>query len=331
MRVTQKTSYITYESNLRDIQERKLKNEVRISTGRDIINLADAPDRAADVKKLLAKIDSNNKYIENLDESISEMQSATTKMDTINERLQEIRTLAIDATQVGNSITTATLGETLKGILEDVINIANSDYNGKLLFSGTKTTHDSINPAPPQQNSNPFELIEGAATDDNPSGLSVVFKGNFNERIINKDDNSTEAINVTADKIFGAGGTEVFDSIIELYNQLVYNDDGSRKETYDVLGGDDVEIIDGLQKKIADQALKMNTATAEAGGKINRLTSMRDMLESENLILEDIRSVKGDTNIPKRVIDLKLDESALQYSLQVGSRILQTSLFDFLR
>jgi hypothetical protein len=38
-----------------------------------------------------------------------------------------------------------------------------------------------------------------------------------------------------------------------------------------------------------------------------------------------------DTNMPETILQLKRDQNAYEYSLNVGSRLFQTSLLDFLR
>ena len=110
-------------------------------------------------------------------------------------------------------------------MLSDLITAANADNNGKYIFSGTITSADSIATNASENsiantNNMPFELVQGEATADNPSGLSVVFKGNNKDREINKDSKTSEVINVKADDLFGEDSTEMFKPIIDMYNLL---------------------------------------------------------------------------------------------------------------
>ena len=137
--------------------------------------------------------------------------------------------MAIDATQTGNMGNLDALAVDIKGYLQDYVRQANTDYKGKYLFSGTLTNQESISKTGLGTNGMPFELVKGAATTDNPSGYTVVFKGNYETRSVNKDSTSTEVINTTADKVFGNNGNEAFDAIIGLYNTLAYNEDGTER------------------------------------------------------------------------------------------------------
>lgn len=330
MRVTLKSQFNPYLRNLQDIETRKYQNEVRISTGNDIINLSDSPERVYDIKKIDAAIERNKNYQSIVNNALAELRAVSDTVESVSNDLQNLRQAAIDATQVGNSDHLPSLGVYVKGMLEDLVKKANSDQNGKFLFSGTKTTSDSLTKTPPATNDMPFEIVEGSPTADNPSGLSVVFKGNTNARIINKDDTSTEQINVPASSIFGNGSTEVFDNIIKLYNVLTYNADGTARGKNDNLTNEDFSKINGYQQGIANINEQVFNTSSIVGQKLNRLQAISDQMTEEGTRLSEFRSVKSDTDVAKTSINLQLDTSALQYSLKVGAQVLQNSLFDYL-
>ena len=85
-----------------------------------------------------------------------------------------------------------------------------------------------------------------------------------------------------------------------------------------------------MQKDVADKYDEMNILAAVNGSKINRLDSTRDFLLGENLRLDEYRSIKEDTDIAESAMNLKREENILQFALQVGSRINQLNLFQFL-
>ena len=64
---------------------------------------------------------------------------------------------------------------------------------------------------------------------------------------------------------------------------------------------------------------------------LNRIVNLRDQLTDENIRLKDYRSIREDADVAEAALNLRREETALQYALQVGARINQTSLFDFLR
>ncbi len=329
MRITNKLVYIPYQQNLETIQNRRFKEQIRLSTGKSIVNMADAPDKLNNVKRLTSVINRNDQYYRNIDKALGELRVIDDELQSMTEQVTEIRQIVIDSTHVGNKGATSTLAEYVKGILDDLVTKANSEYNGRYIFAGTKTTPDSLDKTPEAQNDLPFEIVEGTPTADNPSGLQIVFKGNNKSREILKDDKSTEVINTKAEDVFGAGSTELFERMIDLYNIMAYDENGNKRGNAP-LTREEVSEMSGLQKDIVLVFERINKAAAQNGAKLNRMEAIQQQLQEENTRLEEIRSIDSDTDVTESVINLQKEDTALNYSLSIGARLLPQSLFDFL-
>ena len=329
MRVTFKSPINPYLNNLDKIQNRKINEEMRLSTGNRIQSLADDPTALVDSKQLASKIEKNKTYLSNIEETLNEMRLAHESIDFLSNSMQKIRDLAVDSTQIGVQGDTVTIAIYVKGILEDMVKESNKDLGGRYLFSGTKTLPNNINVIPPATNNQPYEIIEGEKTTENPSGLQIIFKGNNNERIINKDNYSTEVVNVSANKLFGEK-LDGFNAVINLYNVLYYKSDGTKREKNDPISEEDFLKLNDYQKKIAESVDQLNSVNSEFGAKINRLELIQTQYESDNIRLNEIKSIKSDTDVAQAAINLKMEETALNYSLQIGSGLIRNSLFDFL-
>jgi flagellar hook-associated protein 3 FlgL len=330
MRITENSTVAPYLRNLQDVQTRLNLNQLRISTGKAIINISDDPKKLASSKNLTTFINRNNYYLDNIEKSIEETQAVDEQIDAISEKYMNLRELAIDSTVTGNLESLSSLAVNVKGILTDLVRDANYDVGGKYLFSGTATTPDSVQSSNAVTDDLPFEIIEGTATTDNPSGLSVVFKGNNEDRIINTDESSSEVINVKADTLFGKDGTEMFDAIIDLYNVIAYDDTGAKRDENSIFSTTDTEKLNTAQQKISNYYDVINIAGAKNGSRMNRLELMREQLVNENSRLEDFRSIEEDTDTAKASLELAKDQNALDYSLKIGSQLFPASLFDYL-
>lgn len=331
MRISNKSVFIPFQRNLGNVQERKFKEEVRMSTGNDIVNIADQPNKLVDVKQLSAKISENEKYIGVIEQAKDEMLSVEGYLEQISDNIRLIRQQGIDATQTGNTDSTFGIASYVRGLLDDILSSANGDFNGKYLFSGTKTNANSIDPDNPTPQTEPFQLVQGEITEDNPSGLRVEFKGNLKERYINKDRHSQEQINITADEVFGENGDGFFETVIDLYNLLAYDSEGNKRQQEDVWTKADTGKLDILQQQLDKIDRQINHATSKNGTRFARLEAIRNQLVQENTRLNEFKSLKNDTDYAKTAINLKQEETALVYSLQIGAQIMQNSLFDFLR
>jgi flagellin-like hook-associated protein FlgL len=331
MRITQNTIYTPYERTLNDIQQRKYNDQMKISSGNAVQSLSDDPTSVVNSKQLTSIIDRNVKYQNNIDTAVQEIQASSDQIDAMGNSLADLRQIAVEATSTGNYPTLYSLGDSVKGILQDLVKNASTDFNGQYLFSGTLTTASSIATTSRSQNTDPFEITTQRASSDNPSGLKVVFKGNNEDREINSGDHSTEQINAKASDIFGGDGDDLFSAVVNLYNVITYNSDGTTRTENSPFTSDDMTKLNDAQSKIATLADQMNQAGAKLGSKLNRFQSISDQITQTNTKLKDFRSTQQDTDMAQASIDLAKDDNALQYALKVGSYISQQSLFDFLQ
>lgn len=330
MRVTTNMSYISYLRTLNETQDNYNKDQIRISSGERLSGLSDDPKALTISKNLTSAIDQKKNYISNIDNAVLELKAVSETVDSISENISSIREIAIESVGTGVNLQLPTLAKNVKDYLEDLVQKANSDYNGKLLFSGTLTTNSSIADTGLGIDDSPYELIQGEATADNPSGLSVVFKGNNESRSINKDENSTEVINFTSTDVFGENGTAVFDEIIGIYNTLAYQSDGTERTSTSPLTTEDLATIDGYQQKLAQHNETLTSAGAKIGAKIDRLEGISTIMTTAVTRLKEYRSAEADTDVTQTTIDLSKEETALSYTLKVGSMIGSYSLLDYL-
>lgn len=330
MRITSNSYSNPYLNTLNSIQENKYKNEIRINTGQRNLSLTDSPKDVVNAKLVSESISRNKKYLNNIQEAYSEMQASNNNMESLQTKIQNIRQTAIDSTQTGNMGNLETLAIDVRGMINDVMRDVNADVNGKFLFSGTKTNPASLTEADGTTHKNPYELVQETPTTANPSGLVVKYYGNFKERSINKDATTTEAINATPDKMFGANGTEALQALIELYNVMAYREDGTARTKTDYYNKSDVANLDIAQQKLADASDRISKANSVIGSKTNRILAISDQITEENLRLKGVLSNVADTNYTETMLQLTKDQNALTYALKLGAQMNNNTLFDFL-
>jgi len=94
---------------------------------------------------------------------------------------------------------------------------------------------------------------------------------------------------------------------------------------------DDLSKLNNYQKEIWQMYDRLNRANARNGALINRLEAQKDQTASLLTAFEGYRSKVADTDFALATIQLTKDQSTLQFALQVGARLTQATLFDFLR
>jgi len=333
MRVTTNSIYDTFSGNLRNLQERQARNHVRVYTGKNMVDLADDPSSVGDIQYFSEGINRNQTYIKNMDSILDEQLSTEGALENIANTLEDARLTGIQALEVGNQDKLPVLGESIKKLLTSMVNTANHQYNGVYTLAGTKTTKQSLPPTSPEVTNLPFEIVQEPPTSSNPSGLKVTFKGNFDSRTINVGQNASEETNSTANDAFGAGGVETFNNVIKLYNTLTYKPDGSLRSLTDKAGitKNERDAISGEVADLSNSLEKINQETGRMGARQVRLTTLHDFLKEDNARLTEFRSQKEDTDVAQAILEMQKDETAMQYSLKVGSKLMSQSLMDFLR
>ncbi|OGU16963.1 MAG: hypothetical protein A2X61_10635 [Ignavibacteria bacterium GWB2_35_12] len=329
MRITQNSIFTNFQTALQNIQERRFREQQKLSTGKDILSLADDPKRVREIKDFTNKISKNEIILSNLSNTYNELAAVNENVDSMITIVGNIKQLLVDSTQIGTSKSLATIGTNVKGLLEDLVKLANSTYKDKYLFSGTQTTSSSIVPAPPETDNNPFEIVSDAPTPSNPSGLRVSFKGNMNDRTVHKDSTTTEVINLKANELFGTNGEQFFQAIVDIYNLMSYQNGLPRPDNQGYTNTESIQINDA-HKRIMTFFDKLTFANSVNGSRLNRIDTIKEQLTEEIIRLKDFRSSEEDADIARTSLELKKDEIALTYTLQIGSNLVSRTLFDFL-
>ncbi|MCX7908864.1 MAG: hypothetical protein N2560_05020 [Ignavibacteria bacterium] len=331
MRVTQFSKYIPIQSSIQEIQSRKHLNELRLATGKQVVDISDTPNLLVQKKRFENQINQQQQYRKNIDYSINFLQHTIDTLDTISSNVQKIREVAISSTQIGVAQDVSTLGKQIRGLLDDIIKDLNSDFDGQFLFAGNVLNSEDIVSPPSSANKLPFEIVQDPPSSENPSGLRVIFKGNTKKIIVNTSKVSAEIINTTADELFGDETLVALNKVIELYNLLTYNKDGSLRGPNDLFNTEDLSKLNDYQKEIGKMYDKINSVNSRNGILLSRFEALKDQSATLLTALEGYKSKVSDTDYAATTIQLNKDQTALQFTLQVAARLTQVTLFDFLR
>lgn len=333
MRITQSSTLGTYQTNLDSIRARLTEQQLRATTGKNFQTPSDSPHDFSEIKRLTHTIEQNERYRTNLQDGRTDAHVYEQTLDNFASTLQRLRDIANDAVNPTNFDKLPVLGNNVRKLLDDLVKIGNYEFDGRFAFAGTLTTRSSITPTAPATDNLPFEIVQdtGLVSTDNPEGLRVVFKGNNEDRTITTSSTSTERISVRAQDTFGTGSTQVFQEVIDVYNILNYKADGTARTSADRLTTDEARALQQKIKEVSDSIDRVNSESGRLGGVSNRMEALEEQLVYENTRLRDLRSGREDADIPRTLINLRKEETALEASLRVGSGIVQRSLLDFLQ
>ncbi|QDI91837.1 flagellar hook-associated protein FlgL [Salicibibacter halophilus] len=292
MRVTQ--SMISSQS-LTNIQKNygKLANlQEQLSTGKKLNRPSQDPVAATSSMLHRSELRGIEQYERNVAEANTWMESADSSLDTVNQAMQRIREITVQASNdTYDENQRQGMAEEVNQLISHIEDLANTQVNNKYIFNGT----DTSNP--------PVDLSEG------------IFPADIDEVNIELMNGVTVPINVNTDQVFSE---EMFTDFQTLENKLMDTD--LSDETFNAF----LATIDGH----LDEVLRVE---AEIGAKANRVEMIEDRLDNQKGIATRIMSDNEDADIAKVITELVTQESLHQAALAAGARIIQPSLVDFLR
>ncbi|MFA6989185.1 MAG: flagellar hook-associated protein FlgL [Candidatus Gastranaerophilaceae bacterium] len=292
----------------------KLNDTVsEISTGKKINNVSD------DVIDGMTIISSNNS-LSAIDTYTKNINSANTEIDTTDSTLSEISN-AIQSvtglvTQASNSTYTAddlkAINNTIQSYKETILGLANTEYAGKYLFSGTNITNV-------------------AYTEDKTTG-AIIYNGTASsgdyERKTEISDGVTVITNACGEDVFGysthtnSSGTTIpgkglFDTLDKISKLLTANppDHVAISSTIDNLNNA-LDTVTNTRSKLA--------------GISTRLTMASDQLTTAKTNYTSRLSDAQDIDYASSISDLTATQTAYQASLSASSKIMKLSLLNYM-
>jgi flagellar hook-associated protein 3 FlgL len=274
--------------------ERLLKVQRSISSGKRINEPADDPlamTRILDYRANLASVD---QYTKNIDRGASSLKTTETSLSEVVQLLGRTKELVLS--QTTGTATDATRQATAKevlGIFEQVIQLANTRMGDRYLFSGFKT------------DTAPFL-----------STADYTYQGDTGSIQVEIARNQKTTINLHGSEVFTGGPVNVLQTLDNVVTELTNND------------------VSGLQADIASLDTSIAHILAkitEVGAKTNQLESTQNSLQDLKLNMTEMLSELEDTDLAEAVTELSLQETIYQASLASSTRLMQTSLLDFLK
>ena len=300
MRITAGMNQRHVLADLRQVQERLADAQSRVSSGKQIEKPSDDPLGAERAVRLRSELQTNSAYSTAVDESKSWLDATDSALSSINDIVQRARELTV---QAANGATSDTARQSIKAELDQLITQAkstlNQAYDGRYLFSGTKT------------DTPPYDTTTTPPDDS--------YKGDGGAVLRTIGPGVTVQVNATASG--STPSTDVLGTLLPALRQLSTD-----------IGNNDISAIGTTDLKALDAGLDTITGVqSQIGAITNRVTAAGSRLDDISDVTTILLSNTQDADLPKALTDLSMQQNALQSALQAGSTLIQQSLMDFLK
>ncbi len=296
MRVSEKGLYNTITNDLQAGLEKMLKLQESASSGKKILSPSDDPAgvmKVIDYNTAISKVEQYQRNVDSINSGLTATESAIANVQDVVQRAKELAVQASNA--LNSSSDRAAISKEVDQISQQVLQIANTQVNGKYIFAG-----HNIN-TPPYSS-------DGTYNGTYPGGYMKV----------EVNAGSTVEANMPGYTVFGSSayGTNIIGSLNNLKSALDNNDTAG---------------IGNAMTNLDASLEQLNNARAEVGAKTNRLDVVKTYLSRLNIDLTDFKSQTEDADLTKVITQLTLQQNIVEASRSIVSRVLQQSIMSFLK
>ncbi|NLW41410.1 MAG: flagellar hook-associated protein FlgL [Tissierellia bacterium] len=316
MRVTNNMLVNNMVYNLNQNLKKLEKLQYQLATGKKFRVPSDDPIGASKSLKFNTDISKLEQYERNVKDALSWMSDTEAALGEIGEVLKRAKELTVDA--ANGTKTTEDLNkirEEIDQLKEHLIQIANTTYAGRHVFSGYKTDKPLITV---DEDGNIVYNITLESTE--------VFEYNvgISERV---------KVNTLGGKIFGnkisgnPGGDYTGNVSADQKPHLIEVFENLSNALENNIPADIQQALTNLDNAM-EQVLSVR---AEVGAKMNRLELTDKKLGVQIVSVQELLSYNEDVDIAEAFMNINVAQNVYVSSLMTGARIIQPTLVEFLR
>jgi flagellar hook-associated protein 3 FlgL len=294
--------------------------QVKLSSGQNINKPSDDPVGLTRILDLANTLRTDDRYARNVQDATSETNTTDTVVSNMVNLVQKVQELATKAANFSNNQDGRTaIAQEIDQIINQMVQLGNTDIGGKYLFGGMKTD------SPPFTRTGDNIVYTGTPSAENwqrsvEISRSVQLTVNINgDELLGNVQVTTAGPPIPA--TFSAGSQGLFKTLIDLKQDLV-NGAGQANQLTEIRARLD-NLTSDMNNILGKQAI--------IGAVGNRLELTQGRIDERQSILTQQYSSIQDIDMPKTIADLNYQQNVLQASLGVTAKIMQTSLLDFLR
>ena len=294
----------------------------QISTGKVINTVSDDPHKAIKIMNINNEIKYTEKYNSNIDETVGWMNTTDGALESTGNLLNEIKETIL---KVGNGTYSQNEMKSLNADINEKIkqlaDTLNSTYGGKYLFGGS-----SVDDAPITENPDGTVKLEFSKdkngqtipnTDDLKADISSGINIDYNisvGEILNIKDGNGNTVNLL----------DEINNLSTLMNNIANGDEQTAAKAKETLLNDTKGKIDTLFDHVVNERTSL-------GVRVSTAEKIKELNDEDILNIQDVLSKTQDTDVVEKFIELKSAEMIYQASIQVGAKLIQPTILDYIR
>lgn len=310
MRITNSSMIRNHMYDVQQGLQRMDNLNKQLDSQKQINRVSDDPHKAIKIMNLNNEIKYAEKHNQNVEEAVGWMNNTDANLEEFGTLLGDIKNSIL---KVGNGTYSdeemkaiqAEMNEKLKALGETL----NTTHGGRYMFGGTSVDEPPVL----------IEEKDGVVT------LTLNPKINDEDLKAEISDGINLDYNVSASEIFNKDEKNYLDSINDL-----------SKLMNDIANGVDVEdnkkeLLGDVKKNIDEFFNHTVDTRTKFGVKVSTAEKIKDLNDENILNMKGVLSLEQDVNYVDKFIELKSAEMVYNASIQVGAKLIQPSILDYLR
>ena len=304
MRVTTRLMSNSYLRNLNRQTSKVQKYQHQLSSLKEVSKPSDDPLTVSKIMDLNNSIVQNDYYQSTIEDAIDWTNVQDAALGQATNALGRIQNLI-------QSAANGTMSEedrlaikyNIEGEIEGFVDALNTNFGGRFVFGGQATT------------TQPFEVAR------NDDGQIIGIKSPMNTDNLEREVSPGVTVSLLTDgeKLVNNDDFNLNDFFGDVLKALDSDDPAELSK----LGGDYLDTADKAFNNMVDKR-------AEVGAVFNRLEAAKSRNETESLNLKSMLSNKEDIDLAEKYMEYSMEMIAYESSLQMGTRILQTNILNYL-
>lgn len=299
MRVSERMRYSNVQRRVEDAKEGNAHALDRLSSQKEITKLSDNPVGATQIIRFRDNIEDTRQFQKNIDYSKGYLERTEGALSSIADNLIRAKELAISMNNdTYDASSRAATAREVREIIEEIVQLGNSTFNGKYVFGGFR-------------NQTPPISMDGDYLGDDGAIYIQMSPGNFRQ------------INLQARTLFESTQNEQDSGHFNMIHALELLHEGLTSNNKDM-----------LQKSLSEVDFHLNKTTsyqATVGGIWNAVNDTQDRLQSEEVLMRTKLSKVQDTDFYDASSEFRRTEVVLQGTMMASTKLLQPSLLNFLQ
>ena len=302
MRITNNMAYHDFLNNLTTNTNQVQKSLNQLSSLKKINRTSDDPLNASRVMNLTSTVAQNKSYNQTITEATSFVNTQDSALGAVNDSLLRIRSLiqsSANSTQGADELAAnkAEISQSIGAIVDSL----NTNFDGRYIFGGSQTTI------------RPFETVE-----ENGVVVGLSYKGNADQ--LPREIANGVTINLPTDgsKLMG---NQTTGDLNGFFHQVMTALDA---EDHQILGNESLTQIDQFRDVISNRRTTIGAVST-------RLQSAGARNDTEKNQLQETLSLTQDVDVAETYMTYQNQMTAYRATLAMGTKIMQTSILDYIR